>query len=160
MRRVMLLLVVLSLAACGRTDDDVATIVQLGSDALPTRIHGLTVEHEDVEERIAGVNRTYIESTGLYTLREGKKLQGTLQVSRFNDDVDPTDERFRLSLVNQIGSTEPKAFRMGDHVVYLTASKRQAVAVFFTGTAFGVLSTLETYEESRALLRDVLELEL
>ena len=77
-----------------------------------------------------------------------------------NDDADTNDERFRLAVVNQIGSTEPKAFRMGTETVYLTASKRQSVAVHFGERSFTVLSTLETYESSRSLLREVLELEL
>ena len=161
MRRLAALVVVLALGACGDgTSDEVVGIVQLDSEAVPARIHGLTVEHEDVEERIAGIDRSYVEATGLFTLRDGKKLQATLQIARLTDDADTSDEQFRLAVVNQIGSTEPKAFRMGDDIVYLTEAKRQSLAVFFREHAFVVLSTLETYEESRALLRDVLELEL
>lgn len=148
------------LAGCGGGDDERVTIEQLGADALPRRILGLRVEPEDVSERLVGANRPYVEATGLYSLREGDRLQGTIQVSRFKDDVDTTSNRFRLALVNQIGSTEPKPFRMGDGIVYLTSSKRQSVAVFFEDDAFVVLSTLETFEQSRALLREVMELTL
>lgn len=167
MRRTVALLVALvlslALAACGSgSSDEAVDIVQLGTDVLPDEILDLRIEREDVAERIAGTDRSYVESTGLYTLREGKKLQGTIQIARFREEaeVDVEDERFRLSIVNQIGSTEPKAFRMGDDIVYMTAAKRQAVAVFFRPTSFVVLSTLETYDSGRTLLREVLELEL
>lgn len=160
----LVLALVFALAACGgdAEGDDEVGIVQLGADVLPAKILDLEVHREDVEERIAGANRSYVESTGLYTLREGKKLQGTIQIAKFREDadVDTTSEGFQLAIVNQIGSTEPKAFRMGDDTVYLTASKRQALAVFFRPTSFVVLSTLETYDSGRTLLREVLELEL
>lgn len=149
------------LAACGGGgEEETFTIAQLGEDAVPRTILGLTVEQEDVAERLEGSPRAYVDATGLYSLREGDRLQGTLQVSTFKDDVEVNDRRFRLSIVNQIGSTEPKPFRMGDEVVYLTASKRQAVAVYFESHSFVVLSTLETFPHSRSLLREVMELDL
>jgi hypothetical protein len=106
------------------------------------------------------VKRTYVRSTGLYSLREGKQLQATLQISQFNDKADLSDPTFRLAIVNQIGSTQPQPFRMGSHTVYLTTAKRQAVAVFFERRSFAVLSTLDTYEQGRALLRELLEMKL
>jgi hypothetical protein len=147
--------------ACGRGGDDEAKIVisQLDRDAVPGEILGLTVDLEDVEERIAGVDRSYIESTGLFSLRDGKELKATLQISRFTSEAD-IDRDFRLAIVDQIGSTKPRAFRMCDRTVYLTSSKRQAVAVFFRARSFVVLSTLDTYDSGRSLLREVLELEL
>lgn len=161
---VLVLAVAAALAACGgdSAGDDEIGIVQLGADALPAKILDLDVHLEDVEARIAGADRSYVESTGLYALREGKKLQGTIQIAQFRDDaeVDISSRKFQLAIVNQIGSTEPKAFRMGDDTVYLTASKRQSLAVFFRPTSFVVLSTLETYDSGRSLLREVLELEL
>ena len=153
--------VALLLAACGGGGEDEATaIAELGADALPSEILGLTVEVEDVTDRIGGVERNYVDATGLYSLREEDRLQATLQIAHLNEDAAVEDESFRLSIVNQIGSTEPKAFRMGEETVYLTASKRQAVAVFFDDRSFVVLSTLETFDQSRSLLREVLELEL
>jgi hypothetical protein len=155
------LALVVALAGCGGGDDETAAaIATLPDDAVPSEILDLAVEAEDVEERLEGAERNYVDATGLYSLREGDRLQATLQVARLNDEADVDDERFRLSIVNQIGSTEPKAFRMGESTVYLTASKRQSVAVFFEERSFVVLSTLETYESSRALLREVLELDL
>ena len=147
--------------ACGRggNEEDKVVITQLGSDVLPGEILGLAVDIEDVEERIAGVDRSYVESTGLYSLRDGKELKATLQLSRFTEDAE-IDRKLRLAIVDQIGSTKPRAFRMGDQTVYLTTSKRQAVAVFFRPRSFVVLSTLDTYDHGRTLLREVLELDI
>jgi hypothetical protein len=149
------------LSSCGGGDDDESIVIaQLDADELPRTILGLDVEQEDVAERLKATDRPYVEATGLYSLRDGDRLEGTIQLSRFKDDVDPDDEQFQLSIVNQIGSTQPRAFRMADEIVYLTASKRQSVAVFFEDRSFVVLSTLETFEHSRELLRSVLELDL
>jgi hypothetical protein len=123
-------------------------------------MQGLTVSLENLKDRIGGVKRPYVLSTGLYSLRSGTVLQATLQISTFNDKARVDDPSFRLAIVNQIGSTAPSAFRMGDKIVYLTTSKRQAVAVFFTGRSMAVLSTLDTYDAGRSLLRKVLELKL
>lgn len=155
-----LVALVLTLAACGGGGDAGFTVAQLGADELPATILGLRVETEDVGERLEAADKSYVEAVGLYSLREGERLQATLQVSHFADDVDVDDEVFKQAIVDQIGSTEAKAFRMADDIVYLTASKRQNVAVFFEERSFVVLSTLETFERSRALLREVMELEL
>jgi hypothetical protein len=165
-RRPAALLVALALAfavgACGRDDgsQQAAPIAQMGADVLPKRILDLTVKREDVHERVGGVKRPYVVATGLYSLREGKELQATLQISEFSAKADVGDPSFRLAIVNQIGSTQPRAFRMGSHTVYLTTAKRQAVAVFFKKRSFVVLSTLDTYDEGRSLLRALLELDL
>jgi hypothetical protein len=134
-------------------------IDQLGTDVLPRSILGLRVELEDVEDRIAETGRAYIQSTGLYSLREGEELKATIQLSRFRPDVD-IDSTLRRAIVNQIGSTNPRSFRMGDDTVYLTSSKRQSVAVFFRPSSFVVLSTLDTYDLGRTLLREVMEMDL
>lgn len=165
-RRLLPLAVALALTvgitSCGSDEaaDTAAPVVQLDSDVLPSTILGLNVKLENVAKRMAGVERPYVSKTGLYSLRDGKELQATLQVSVFNDEALPDDREFRLAIVNQIGSTDPKAFRMGDETVYLTASKRQAVAVLFREHSFAVLSTLDTYERGRSLLREILELDL
>jgi hypothetical protein len=166
MRRFLALLfalaVALPIAACGGGDstEQAAPITPTNADLLPKTILGLTVKRENVKSRVGGVKKAYVDQTGLYSLRKGKELQATLQISTFNDKADLRDPEFRTSIVNQIGSTQPRAFRMGDHTVYLTSSKRQAVAVFFEAHSFGVLSTLDTYDAGRSLLRALLELDL
>ena len=165
LRRIFALLLALGLpattVACGGgSSEEAAPVAQLGADVLPSEILDLTVKREDVHERIGGVKRSYVTSTGLYSLRDGKELQATLQISMFSDKADVGDGAFRRAIVDQIGGTQPRAFRMGTHTVYLTSAKRQAVAIFFKKRSFAVLSTLDTYDRGRALLRELLELDL
>jgi hypothetical protein len=167
MRRFLVLLlalaVALPIAACGGGDDSsqqAAPITPTSANLLPRTILGLTVKRENVKSRVGGVKKAYVEQTGLYSLRKGKELQATLQISTFNDKADVRDRAFRLAIVNQIGSTQPRAFRMGNQTVYLTSSKRQSVAVFFHKRSLAVLSTLDTYDQGRSLLRALLELDL
>jgi hypothetical protein len=165
-RRALPLLLAATMAlpavACGGGggSQTVVPIAQLRADVVPNELLGLTVKREDVRARIGQVKRPFVEATGLYSLRKGKELQATLQISQFNDKADVRDPAFRLAIVNQIGSTAPRAFRMGSHTVYLTSAKRQAVAVFFERHSFAVLATLDTFDQSRALLRRLLELDL
>jgi len=166
MRRVLAVLlaigVALPAASCGGGDSrqEAAAITPTSANLLPSTILGLKVARENVKSRVGGLKRAYVDQTGLYSLREGKELQATLQISMFNSKAPVRDEKFQLAIVNQIGSTQPRAFRMGDQTVYLTSSKRQAVAVFFRKHSFAVLSTLDTYDEGRALLRALLGLDL
>ena len=166
MRRVLAVVLALGIAlpaaSCGGdgSRNDAAPITPTSADLLPSTILGLKVKRENVKSRVAGVKRSYVESAGLYSLRDGKELQATLQVSTFNDKADIRSRAFRQAIVDQIGSTQPRAFRMGNQTVYLTASKRQAVAVFFKQHSFAVLSTLDTYDQGRALLRALLEIDL
>ena len=159
---VLALGVALSVAACGGdgTRNDAAPIMPTSADLLPSTILGLSVKRENVRARVAGVKRSYLTNAGLYSLRDGKQLEATLQVSTFNSKANLRDEEFRLAIVNQIGSTQPRAFRMGDQTVYLTNSKRQSVAVFFKKRSFAVLSTLDTYDKGRELLRALLAVDL
>ena len=152
------------LAACGGGDggDDEASepIVQLDASILPGSLAGLTVAAEDVGEQLADVRRSYVAAAGFYSLREGELLQGTIQVTQLNDEADASDERFQRAIVTQIGSAEPREFRMGTENVFLTSATKQIVAVFFEGDNVVVLSTREGFDRPRTLLREALELEL
>lgn len=162
-RRVAALLVGVALVAaagCGAEPPKVgATNVKaFDGSIVPGELLGLTV----VPEEIGGakdVKNPFVEGVGLYSLREGELLQGTLQVSRFTKDANSEEGRFRRSVVQQIGTTIPKAYRMADDVVYLTSGKRQTIAVWFQGRYFFVLSTRDDFERPRALLREALEIE-
>ena len=162
-RRVRLVSCVLALAlgaACGSASsaEEFAAkdVEKFDADLLPSTLHDLSVKVEDIGPADA-VKAPFVDGVGLYSLRDGELLQGTLQVSRFADAADPESARFRQSVVAQIGSSVPKAFRMGSDVVYLTTGKRQSIAVWFRDEYFLVLSTRDQYETPRALLRAALE---
>lgn len=125
---------------------------------VPAELLGLKVTPEEVGGATE-VKNPFVEGVGLYSLREGELLQGTLQVSRFTEKADSEKARFRSSVVQQIGTTIPKAYVMGDDVVYLTSGKRQSIAVWFKGRYFFVLSTRDDFGRPRALLREALGIE-
>src|SRR5580765_6199323 len=113
MRRVLAvvfaLAVALPVASCGGgSRNDAAPITPTSADLLPSTILGLKVKRENVKARVAGVKRSYVDRAGLYSLRDGKVLEATLQVSTFNDKADVKSSEFRLAIVNQIGSTQPR----------------------------------------------------
>jgi len=129
----------------------------LDPSVVPAELQGLKVSPEEIGGATE-VKSPFVEKVGLFSLRQGELLQGTLQVSTFAANADSEKSRFRLSVVQQIGSTVPKPYRMGDRTVYLTAGKRQSIAVWFEGRHFFVLSTRDDFGQPRALLRSALEI--
>jgi hypothetical protein len=83
----------------------------------------------------------------------------TLQVSRFNDGADVDSDKFRRTVVNQIGSTAPRTVRLGDQTVYLTTGTKQSIGVWFKGRYLFVLASRADFDEPRTLLRKALEIE-
>lgn len=160
------------LAGCGRSGASEAAgtpgkdveVLELAS--IPAEILGLTVQQEEVTETVARVESTFIDGLALYSLRTassgetGDLVQATLQVSRFNDAADPDSAEFRRTVVNQIGSSKPRAFRLGSRTVHLTTGTKQSIAVWFSGRHMFVLASRSDYDRPRTLLRQVLELDL
>lgn len=158
--------------ACGRSDASPEPtagkkVKQLDLGALPARLLGLEVRQEDVAGTVAKVDATYLAGLGLWSLRKipepgsggGDLVQATLQVSRFNEAARPESKTFRQTMVNQIGSTKPKAFRLGKRTVYLTTGTKQSIAVWFRKDYLFVLASRADYGQPRTLLRAALEVE-
>lgn len=146
-------------AACGDDGTNAAAakkIEALGAEVMPAEMYGLRVTTEDTAV-VKNTEDPFVEAVGLYGLRDGELLQATLQVSRFTPKADLKSGRFRNQIVQQIGSSEPKPFRMGENTVYLTTGLRQSIAVWFRGRTMMVLSSRQDYDEPRALLRAALE---
>ena len=70
----------------------------------------------------------FIDALSLYSLRKNDLVQATLQVSRFNDGADVDADKFRQTVVNQIGGTAPRTVRLGSETVYLTTGTKQTIA--------------------------------
>jgi hypothetical protein len=159
------------LAGCGRSDAARAeptagkAVKALELPGLPAELLGLKVAREDVAEPVSRVDSAFIDGLALYSLRTassgggGDLLQATLQVSRFNPGADPTSKKFRETVVNQVGSSKPRAFRLGNRTVYLTTGTKQSIAVWFTGRYMFVLASRADYDEPRTLLRKALDLQ-
>jgi hypothetical protein len=155
---------------CGRSDAARAqptpgkAVKTLELPGLPADLLGLKVAREDVSEPVSRVDSAFIDGLALYSLRTapsgngGDLVQATLQVSRFNPGADPTSKKFRETVVNQVGSSKPRAFRLGNRTVYLTTGTKQSIAVWFTGRYMFVLASRADYDQPRTLLRQALEL--
>lgn len=155
----------LLVSACGRSDASEAkgtageAVESLEPASIPAELLGLTVEKEDVAGTVAQVDSAFVDGLALYSLREDDLVQATLQVSRFNADADIGSSEFRQTIVNQIGSARPRAYRLGEKTVYLTTGTKQSIAVWFTGKHMFVLASRSDYDQPRTLLRHVLELQ-
>jgi hypothetical protein len=131
---------------------------QLETAAVPAELLGLEVQREDMASSLRRARPSYADSTSLYSLRNGDLLVATLQLSRMADAADAASPAFRRAVVNQIGSTAPKAMRMGDTTVWLTAGTRQRIAVWFNGRYMFVLASRDDFDQPRVLLRTALQI--
>jgi hypothetical protein len=159
-----LLAATLLLSGCGRSDaarvEPTAgkAVKDLEVRGLPAEVLGLSVQREDVSETVARVDGTFIDALGLWSLRSENLVQATLQVSRFSAGASPDKAEFRQTVVNQIGSSRPRAFRLGKRTVYLTTGTKQSIAVWFSGRYLFVLASRSDYDQPRTLLRQALEI--
>lgn len=124
---------------------------------VPALMNGLTTKTEDIKEAVSSAQRAYISAVGLFSLRSPDDvLQATLQISRFAKGSTYAKEKFRAQVVNQIGSTVPKPFRIGPDTVFITTGKKQNISVWFRGDNLFVLSVRDDYDAPRGLLRTAL----
>ena len=159
-----LVVAALALAGCARSDASVEPtpgdqVQALDIPGLPADLLGLKIAPEDVAADLAKVPSAFIDALSLYSLRDDDLVMATLQVSRFNDGADVEADRFRHTVVNQIGSSAPRTVRLGEHTVYLTTGTKQSIGVWFKGRHLFVLASRADYDEPRTLLRKALEIE-
>jgi hypothetical protein len=131
----------------------------LGTPQTPGDLLGLAIKKEDVAEPVSRVPATFIDGLALYSLRHDDLVQATLQVTRFNSRAKVASATFRQAVVNQIGSSTPRPFRLGPKTVYLTTGTKQSIAVWFSGRYMLLLASRSDYDEPRTLLRKALELQ-
>jgi hypothetical protein len=154
----------LALAGCDRSDASVEPtpgqqVKALEVPNLPADVLGLKLVREDVSANLAQVASAFIDALSLYSLRQEELVMATLQVSRFNTGADSGDEKFRQTVVNQIGSSAPRTVRLGKQTVYLTTGTKQSIGVWFKDRHLFVLATRGDYDAPRTLLRKALEIE-
>ena len=154
----------LALAGCARSDASVAptpgkAVKTLEIANLPPDLLGLKLAPENVSDDLAKVPAAFIDALSLYSLRHNDLVMATLQVSRFNAGADVKAEKFRQTVVNQIGASAPRTVRLGNSTVYLTTGTKQSIAVWFKGRYLFVLATRADYDEPRTLLRKALEIQ-
>lgn len=150
------------LGACGDEPAEVDAAKGRSIDKLevsvPLSLAGLEVVEEDIAETLEQGRRPYLDAATLFSFREDDLLQATLQIGRFADDVDPTDEDFVNTIVTNIGPGA-RQVRMGDTELYLTGADRQTLSIWFSDDNLYILSTRDGFPQGRALLREALEIE-
>ena len=164
MRRLVaggLLLAALAGSACSEKSAaveaaDNRTVQNLDVAGVPGTLRGLSVVKEDVQATVENAERPYFDGLSFFSLREGEKLQATLQVGRFAEGTAYRTGRFRSSLLATIGGGTARELRMGEDRVFLTTGDRQSIAVWFRDQYVFILSSREDYRFPRALLREAL----
>lgn len=127
---------------------------------LPQQIAGLRVVREDIKAKLKGIDRPYVDTVAVFSLREDELLRASLQVNRFNAAADPKDRKFTDSIVATIGGSAPEKFRVSDKDVFATSASDQVVFTWFDDDGMFVLAVQQDFEFPRTLLRRVLTSEL
>lgn len=154
----LLLAVGLLLSSCGGNESQAQERVPAPRVAIPTQLLGLQVAPEDVSAQVKGIERSYLNSVGMFSFREDDLLRATLQVGRFNNAARPQSASFRRSIIGLIGSSKPQELRLGDVMVSSTSGTEQDVYVWFSDNGLFVLSVHTDYEFPRTLLRKIVDL--
>ena len=131
---------------------------------LPPTILDLKVSVEDSKETLDRSDRTYLDKVSLYSLRatagpQKDLVQATLQIAHFNDDARWKDEKFRASILTQLGGSAPQPLRLGNDDVFITKGQQQSVSVWFRDEYMFILSTRLDFDRPRALLRSTLQVQ-
>ena len=159
----MMLAATVACAACS-SGEAASSVARAPVDAdvrLPSRILGLKVVRENVRANLSNVQKTYLQSVGLFSFREGDDLlRATIQVGRFNEVAEPRKQAFRNAIIGQLGSTVPVQLRVGNRPVYLATGSEQNIFSWFDDVGFYVLSIRSDYEFPRTLLRQLLDRKL
>ena len=148
-------------AACGGSSPKgtaASDIKQLPEDALAGTYLGLIPQREDIGGSLSNQEaNAYIDSVGLYSLRNKQRLEATLQIAKLSSKARPNDVKFQQVVANQIGGTKVQAFVMGGRNVYRSSQRKQSLTSWFRGDYFMILSVRDTYDAPRSLLRILLE---
>lgn len=132
--------------------------VEAAGISLPGQIIGLQLREENVDEKLEEVDRAYLDSVGLFSLRENDLLRATLQVGRLNALAEPNSASFRNQIIDLLGSTRPTPIQVNGQIVYLTTGNEQSIFAWFEGRGFFVLNVHREYPFPRTLLRQILSL--
>lgn len=125
---------------------------------FPSQVLGLTVKKEDISSQLEEAKQPYVDSVGMFSMREGELLRATFQVSRMNRVARPGSKEFRDTIINLMGSSEPEEIKVNEVVVFNTTGNQQDIFAWFDGKNFFVLSIHEDYLFPRTLLRRAIEL--
>jgi hypothetical protein len=153
-------IIVLAATGCGGESEDAGAATDPARLSLPEQIVGLRVVPEDVKSELKGIERPFVDTVAVFSLREDDLLRASLQVSRFNSAARPEDPEFTRSIAGTIGGSSPLEFRVGGKDVFATAASDQVVFTWFEGEGMFVLAVQQDFEFPRSLLRRLLDSEV
>jgi hypothetical protein len=151
----------LASTACGSGGADDAQAEAVAARLqLPQQIVGLTVEPEKVGAGLKRVDRPYVDTVAVFSLRDKDLLRASLQINRFNRAARPEDDNFRQTIVSTIGGSAPLELRIEKQHVYATTASDQEVYTWFDKNGMFVLAVQKDFEFPRTLLRRLIEQDL
>ncbi len=123
---------------------------------LPDQIAGLRVVPESVKGELKGIDKPFVDTVAVFSLREDELLRASLQVSRFNAAAEPDDPEFTRSIAASIGGSAPREYRVGSEDVFATAASDQIIFTWFRDNGMFVLAVQKDFKFPRTLLRRLL----
>lgn len=137
-----------------------AGTVESSGIVIPSQLVGLTVKVEDVSGQTKEIKQSYVDSLGMFSMREDELLRATLQVSRLSRIARPQSAGFRRSIVSYLGGSTPIELRVGGTTVYSTSGNKQNIFIWFRERGMFILSVHQDFAFPRTLLRKVVGLEV
>jgi hypothetical protein len=146
--------------ACSGDAEEVAPETAAARLNVPQQLVGLRISAEKIGPGLSKVDRPYVDTVAVFSLREEDLLRASLQISRFNGAARPDDRSFRESIVSTIGGATALSLRVANTLVYTTRSSDQSIFTWFDGDGMFVLAVQREFRFPRTLLRRMIELEL
>jgi hypothetical protein len=157
----LLAALVLSATACrGSQEGQASGSPRPISVDVPTQVLGLSVTQEDVSGQVIPYkNRSYLDTFGLFSLRDGDLLKATLQMGRFGQVADEGNDTFRRQIIGLMGTSSPREIRVSNETVWSSTGSQQSVFAWFKGRGFYVLTVHKEFPFELTLLRKLMSLE-
>lgn len=128
----------------------------LPASTVPGTLAGLTVKPEKVTKALQKAKHSYVNAVGFYSLRKGKVVQGTLQVSQFGPEARLEQASFKERIVQEASPGAATGVNVGGKIVQQSAGTKSTVSIWFSKERMVVLTVLNTYTGARGLLEQAL----
>jgi hypothetical protein len=128
----------------------------LPASTVPATIAGLSVKPEKVNKALEKAKHSYVNAVGFYSLRKGKTVQGTLQVSQFGPEARLEEQDFRTEIVQQASPGAAEPVNVGGKTVQQSGGTKSTVSVWFSEDRMVILTVLKSYTGGRSLLEQTL----
>lgn len=149
----------LGTSACAKeplTGTPGSKIAILPASTLPKTLAGLSVRPEKVTKALKQAKHSYLDAVGFYSLRKGKVVAATIQVSHFGPSARLDSADFRTQVVGQSSPGRPTAVNVGGTSIEQSLGTKSTVSIWFSKGRMVVLTVLLSYPGARGLLEQTL----